>query len=734
MTPPLDFAPQPVPLEPEHSFTSWAVQNPSAPPPGNWLDGELSRTRGTLKAVLDWVSVSLNSDGSLKSDAVRRAVQNMALPGAQTIDNSDSDNQFASNVAQDYAVLSAAWAEHMPDTIPPNILAANDITGDHWSARWWANLAARLVQDMDVGVGGVPEAPLDNRLYGRQNASWVAHSPIMTNVRDYGARGDSVTDDSAAFVAAFNALPAATGGTIFVPRGNYVLNSPLTFSLKQVALVGEEGATLWLNHDGIGFTITTGDPEKHCSVRDLVIRATSTALPSWAIYVAAAPTPTSANQSVRISGVRILSIGSAVPPPYRGSIMGGIWLAYCWAAVVEDCNYFGPPIGGAGSNPPGSVGLRHEHCYNLVLDGFRTVAADKCVQANDYSEKVVLTRCALLGNWGYYTEPYATQINGFAGLEFHAMWTEFDNFNGNLLVRGIAKGRIVGNNCAGRSGSGYNHIELRDCAGLIVANNNLQQNTAPPNTAIGIHCAGNSYGNVITNNFLSGQIYIPVQFDASTQLNHAHGNLGLDPPNLYVQHYVDLGPHINDTDNTLDWLCGPGRYAAGSIGRTFCNSGGLPQVYIPDVLNPVNKLSLFAGSAGEDPRIIVQGSDVNRGLLVVTKGQGGFVVGCDAGPCLLVAPETATVVNYPVLRSDAAGKAARYEVDGTDTDIDLLLLPKNAGRVTVAGNGVAYPHISSLGSGQNHSFAFDYSGSPATGLAVWIDGTFVGHLPLTYPR
>jgi hypothetical protein len=30
----------------------------------------------------------------------------------------------------------------MPDTIPPNILAINAITGDHWSSRWWANKAA----------------------------------------------------------------------------------------------------------------------------------------------------------------------------------------------------------------------------------------------------------------------------------------------------------------------------------------------------------------------------------------------------------------------------------------------------------------------------------------------------------------------------------------------------------------------------------------------------------------
>jgi len=53
-----------------------------------------------------------------------------------------TDGQSAAPLAQDYAQVSIEWAEHMPDTIPPNILAINAITGDHWSSRWWANRAA----------------------------------------------------------------------------------------------------------------------------------------------------------------------------------------------------------------------------------------------------------------------------------------------------------------------------------------------------------------------------------------------------------------------------------------------------------------------------------------------------------------------------------------------------------------------------------------------------------------
>jgi hypothetical protein len=65
------------------------------------------------------------------------------------------DAQGASSTAQDYAQVSIEWAEHMPDPIPPNILAISAITGAHWSSRWWANRTAGLLADLGA-VGTIP--------------------------------------------------------------------------------------------------------------------------------------------------------------------------------------------------------------------------------------------------------------------------------------------------------------------------------------------------------------------------------------------------------------------------------------------------------------------------------------------------------------------------------------------------------------------------------------------------
>ena len=69
----------------------------------------------------------------------------VGLLGAQVSNFYATDEQGSGPLASDYAQVAIAWAEHMPDTIPPNILAINSITGDHWSARWWANQAALLL-------------------------------------------------------------------------------------------------------------------------------------------------------------------------------------------------------------------------------------------------------------------------------------------------------------------------------------------------------------------------------------------------------------------------------------------------------------------------------------------------------------------------------------------------------------------------------------------------------------
>jgi hypothetical protein len=67
----------------------------------------------------------------------------------------------------------------------------------------------------------------------------IPYSPSIHSVMDFGAAGDGVTDDSAAFQAALDSLPE-NGGAVFVPPGTYLLRS--TIQLGDGAVLRGSGA------------------------------------------------------------------------------------------------------------------------------------------------------------------------------------------------------------------------------------------------------------------------------------------------------------------------------------------------------------------------------------------------------------------------------------------------------------------------------------------------------------
>ncbi len=69
---------------------------------------------------------------------------------------------------------------------------------------------------------------LVTRLNYQENLEIIDAAAIaeVYNVRNFGATGDGITDDTAAIQAAINAIPS-TGGTVYIPAGTYRINSPI---------------------------------------------------------------------------------------------------------------------------------------------------------------------------------------------------------------------------------------------------------------------------------------------------------------------------------------------------------------------------------------------------------------------------------------------------------------------------------------------------------------------------
>jgi hypothetical protein len=92
------------------------------------------------------------------------------------------------------------------------------------------------------------------------------------NVKDYGALGNGVADDTAAFQAACNA--ATAGGTVYVPPGNYLFNSSaVTVSNVGTKIMGAgaEAAKITIGTSFAGSTVFNITANT-CEVTDLTIQ------------------------------------------------------------------------------------------------------------------------------------------------------------------------------------------------------------------------------------------------------------------------------------------------------------------------------------------------------------------------------------------------------------------------------------------------------------------------------
>jgi hypothetical protein len=122
-----------------------------------------SATTASSQAVIAQGAAGAANTAQVNASASATTAQgaaNAALSSQTGAANADNDAQGAAALAQDYAVVTQAWAEHMPDPIPPNILAVMGITGDHWSSRWWANQAAAAFGALtSLYLGAFPAPP-----------------------------------------------------------------------------------------------------------------------------------------------------------------------------------------------------------------------------------------------------------------------------------------------------------------------------------------------------------------------------------------------------------------------------------------------------------------------------------------------------------------------------------------------------------------------------------------------
>ncbi len=203
-------------------------------------------------------------------------------------------------------------------------------------------------------VGQVPVVSSSNPLLLRWGSA-----ETEVNVRDYGAKGDSDTDDIAAIVAADAALPAI-GGKLYFPAGYYGVSSTPRF---------RQGVTYY--GDGPLVSVI----QQHTANAD---------------GVAFNDAHTGATIRVRIEGLQIAAVGAAFHTGYGAGISGG-----ASTNVLVDCALRDVWVQGFGG-------------WGIVLTTIITSTLDS-VSASDNGRGTAAGGICLYGTGGY--TPTSTHLN-----------------------------------------------------------------------------------------------------------------------------------------------------------------------------------------------------------------------------------------------------------------------------------------------------------------------------------
>ena len=214
----------------------------SGPVASHDIGRQFEEHRRSAAEVIAFIRESFRDDGHVKAELLpapaKGSSKEPTLPVGVLGPNAGGfyagDDAGATATSADYAQVSIEWAEHMPDTIPPNILAINAITGDHWSSRWWANKAATFYQALInaaapplPAVAGTPAISLYYLAAPGQTTfplstpdrfalSYLLHAASKVQVSRNGAR---LTPDDGTGKGAYVVLQPSNAITLLWPAG-----------------------------------------------------------------------------------------------------------------------------------------------------------------------------------------------------------------------------------------------------------------------------------------------------------------------------------------------------------------------------------------------------------------------------------------------------------------------------------------------------------------------------------
>ena len=495
------------------------------------------------------------------------------------------------------------------------------------------------------------------------------------SVKDFGAVGDGVADDTAAVNAAFTAV-GATGQSLYVPAGIYLISNTITWAITN------------------GFSV-------ECAP-GAIFKATVSVPVDAKLFL-----PTASSNSQRFIW-RGGTIDGRLMPARSTGAPDLLYIAYQYITNVDIegvtfiCN--DTRAGTAGDS---CLFLAEGEDYRVVGNVFQgAVDAGVYISGNNGA---TLGRRALVSH-NTFLECSEVGIITKRDFENHIFSNNFlKNCSSGIVLGGAADARtsafkgVISNNVLTNCQTG---ISVRICSGITVTGNRVEDfgysEAGVATGSTGIEIGGADHCTIVGNHIaiVSGvtpdanatgirlrprtELAVTYQSEynliTSNTINGCPRGIIEDASSNYTLVGANL---INNTTGSPLALTG----VNSQFGITAANSvpykigfAGAPSLQVTGVSGAINYVGI-AGSSGATVGIDSAGSSTDVNLAMIPKGAGVLLFGGGVGSESLRVSKGIASGNAIQVNGAAAASPPAFVSRGVDTDIDLLFTPKGTGLV-----------------------------------------------------
>lgn len=494
------------------------------------------------------------------------------------------------------------------------------------------------------------------------------------SVKDFGAVGDGVANDTTAVDRAFTRC-GITGQKLYVPAGTYLLSSTITWTITngfevecEVGAVFKATASLPVDNKLFQPSATSGSQKfvwRGGTLDGRLMPARVSGAPDL-LYIA----------SEFINNVTINSVTFIVNDT-RAGIAGDscLFLAAGEDYFVTGCTFQGASDLGvylSGDNT-GTKGRRAVITDNIFIEcengvGSKREFEDHIVSNNFFQN---CTSGVVIGG---ETEP---------GLLTASKTVISENVLKNTtraIEARVSDGTIVANNRIENFGFDASGTGVAESGILISGSNNC--------------LVSGNYIAIVSGSPSANATAIrisPRTVDATTYQSEytlIEGNTIYGAPRGIVENansnYTVVGPNIivNAATSTILLVGANSMQGVPMVGSTpyLVGGAGEPSLEVVRVPGSVNYVQ-FAGSASNTPTLATTGSSTDVNLVVLPKGAGVILLGGNVTAEALRVSKGVSGGNALQVNGAAAGSAPALVSRGADTNVDLALTPKGTGQV-----------------------------------------------------